>query len=67
MKVVTPQQQTLFELSSSGSNTGGWLQFSRTFKTTDVPTKCQIVLSNETIGDDWQSRAYFDSLSLVSQ
>ena len=66
MKVVTPQQQTLFELSSSGFNTGGWLQFSRTFKTADVPTKCQIVLSNETTGDDWQSRAYFDSLSLVS-
>lgn len=65
MKVVTPQQQTLFELSESSLN--GWSQFSRTFKTDDVQRKCQIVLSNETTGDNsWRYGAYFQSLSLVS-
>lgn len=66
MKIVTPQQQTLFELSNDGTNTGGWLQFSRTFKTYDMPTECQIVVSGDSIGDIWRDRVYFDSLSLVS-
>lgn len=64
MKVVTPQQQTLFEFSVAGLN--GWSQFSRTFRTADVPMECQIVLSNKTTGGDWHNLAYFDSLSLVS-
>lgn len=65
MKVVTPQQQTLFELSEDSLN--GWSQFSRTFDTGDVSRECQIVLSNETAsGDTWQYSAYFQSLSLVS-
>ena len=65
MKVVTPQQQTLFELSESSLNS--WSQFSRTFKTDDVQRECQIVLSNETTGDNsWRYSAYFQSLSLVS-
>lgn len=64
MKVVTPQQQTLFELSESSLD--GWSQFSRTFKTDDVQRECQIVLSNETGGSTWQYSAYFQSLSLVS-
>lgn len=65
MKVVTPQQQTLFELSEDSLN--GWSQFSRTFNTDDVSRECQIVLSNKTAnGDTWQYSAYFQSLSLVS-
>lgn len=65
MKVVTPQQQTLFELSNGVIQTDGWAPFSRTFKTGDVPMECQIVLSNKTINDVWRRRADFDSLSLV--
>lgn len=65
MKVVTPQQQILFELSSGGTQTGGWSSFSRTFKTGDVPTECQIVLSNKLHDGVWWRRADFDSLSLV--
>lgn len=65
MKVVTPQQQTLFELSEDSLN--GWSQFSRTFETDDVQRECRIVLSNETAnGNTWQYSAYFQSLSLVS-
>lgn len=65
MKVVTPQQQTLFELSSGVTQTDDWAPFSRTFKTGDVPMECQIVLSNNIINDVWWRRADFDSLSLV--
>lgn len=65
MKVVTPQQQTLFELNVADS--GKWRQFSRTFKTADVPMECQIVLSNGVIGDStWYYSAHFDALSLVN-
>lgn len=64
MKVVTPQQQPLFEFSVAGLD--GWSQFSRTFKTADVPMECQIMLSNKTTGGDWRNLAYFNSLSLVS-
>lgn len=65
MKVVTPQQQTLFELSENSLNS--WSQFSKTFKTDDAQKECQIVLSNETTGGStWQYSAYFQSLSLVS-
>lgn len=65
MRVVTPQQQTLFELSEKSLD--GWSQFSRTFKTDNVQRECQIVLSNETAGDNsWKYSAYFQSLSLVS-
>ena len=63
MKVVTPQQQILFELSNDGDHKGNWTPFSRTFKTGDVPMECQIVLSNKITTDVW---AEFDSLSLVS-
>ena len=70
MKVVTPQQQTLFEFSVSGNAGSGdpnsWRQFSKTFKTDSVPMECQIVLSNPHAGSDWQDRVRFDSLSLVS-
>lgn len=65
MKVVTPQQQTLFELSSGTVKTDGWAPFSRTFKTGDVPMECQIVLSNVLVDNVWWRRADFDSLSLV--
>lgn len=66
MKVVTPQQQTLFELSNGGVVTNDWAPFSRTFKTGDVPMGCRIVLSNEAPRGGWEWRAAFDSLSLVS-
>ena len=65
MKVVTPQQQILFELSNGGIQTDNWAPFSRTFKTGDVPMECQIVLSNKIQDGVWWRRADFDSLSLV--
>lgn len=59
MKVVAPQQQTLFELKPEAGSQ--YHQFSKTFKSGDVPMDCQITLSNT------GSRvAGFDSLSLVS-
>lgn len=66
MKVVTPQQQVLFELSEHSSVMRGWSQFSRTFETADVPMECRIVLTNMHIGDGVVGRVGFDSLSLVS-
>lgn len=70
MKVITPQQQTLFDFSVYGTadsgNPDGWRQFSRTFKTADVPMECQIVLSNIHAGSPRMRQADFDSLSLVS-
>lgn len=70
MKVITPQQQTLFDFSVSGNadsgDPDGWRQFSRTFKTADVPMECRIVLSNIHTSPPWTRRADFDSLSLVS-
>lgn len=68
MKVVTPQQQTLFELHNDlHAKDNPWVPFSRTFKTGDVPMECQIVLSNERIATvSWWYRVDFDSLSLVS-
>lgn len=66
MKVVTSQQQVLFELSEHSSVPYGWSQFSRTFKTADVPMECRIVLTNMNIGTSLTSCVGFDSLSLVS-
>ena len=70
MKVVTPQQQTLFEFSVTGNASSGqpesWAQFSKTFKTADVPMECQIVLSNTHGNDNWTRRVDFESLSLIS-
>ena len=65
MKVVTPQQQVLFELNEH-SPVANWSQFSRTFKTADVPMECRIVLSNMNTGQEVKHRVVFDSLSLVS-
>lgn len=71
MRVVTPQQQTLFEFGVEGFEQGSpdkqYKQFiSETFKTDDVPMECQIVLSNENVGQPWMRAVFFDSLSLVS-
>lgn len=66
MKVVTPQQQVLFELSEHSNHLYDWSQFSRTFKTADVPMECRIVLTNMHIGSGTGNRVGFDSLSLVS-
>lgn len=67
MKVVTPQQQVLFESSEHSSILYGWSQFSRTFKTADVPMECRIVLTNmHTGGSGATRRVGFDSPSLVS-
>lgn len=66
MKVVTPQQQVLFELSEHSDQLYGWSQFSRTFETADVPMECRIVLTNMLTGSSVARRVGFDSLSLVS-
>lgn len=65
MKVVTPQQQVLFEFSEHG-DLHDWSQFSRTFETADVPMECRIVLTNTRTGPDAANRVVFDSLSLFS-
>lgn len=59
MKVVAPQQQTLFEFKPEAGTK--YHQFSKTFKSGDVPMDCQITLSNT----DSVNHADFDSLSLV--
>ena len=67
VKVVTPQQQTLFEFSVAGDIAADTCrQFSGTFKTADVPMECRIVLSDGHISQSGTRRAGFDSLSLVS-
>lgn len=65
IKVVTPQQQTLFECSANGGGDDNYHQFSKTFKSWDVPMDCRITLSNATVGE-WWVHAIFDTLSLVS-
>lgn len=65
MKIVTPKQQTLFEFSVNAGGDSTYHQFSKTFKSMDVPIDCRIVLSNVTVGQ-WYEHALFDSLSLVS-
>lgn len=60
VKIVAPQQQTLFEFKPEASSK--YHQFSKTFKSLDVPVDCQITLSNT----DSTRFARFDSLSLVS-
>lgn len=66
MKIVTPQQQTLFECNVKGEGDGiTWRQFSKTFESMDVPTECQIVLSNDNVGG-YPLLVPFDTLSLVS-
>lgn len=60
MKVVAPQQQTLFEFEPEAGIE--FHQFSKTFKSLDVPMDCQITLSNT----DSNHKAGFDSLYLVS-
>lgn len=66
MKIVTPQQQTLFEFNVKGStgSSSEYVPFSKTFKSIDVPIECRITLSNVAVGE--RKRAFFDSLSLVS-
>lgn len=61
MKVVAPQQQTLFEFNPEAGSR--YHQFSKTFKSLDVPMDCQITLSNTS---SRAGGAGFDSLSLVS-
>ena len=65
MKVVTPKQQTLFEFTVKAYGNGNFKQFSKTFKSFDVPMDCQITLSNDTVGG-LSVRSFFDTLSLVS-
>lgn len=65
MKIVTPQQQTLFEFSAEGGGNGTFRQFSKTFKSMDAPMECQITLSNTNVGE-WWKYSLFDTLSLVS-
>lgn len=65
MKIVNPQHQTLTEFSVKTGGDGIFRQFSKTFKTWNVPIDCQITLSTDNVGDIYQ-RVGFDSLSLVS-
>ena len=65
MKIVTPQQQTLFECDVEGGGNGTFRQFSKTFKSMDVLMECRITLSNTSVGE-WWLLAIFDTLSLVS-
>lgn len=60
MKIVAPQQQTLFEINPEVASE--FRQFSKTFKSWDVPVDCQITLSNK----NSSYGVSFDSLSLVS-
>lgn len=62
MKIVTPQQQTLFE-SSIRKSGGKYSQFSKTFESWSVPMDCQITLSTVASDTQWVG---FDTLSLVS-
>lgn len=66
MKVVTPQQQTLFEFIAKGDSERHWIPFGKTFKTDGVPMECQIVLTNTHSTAGWSGRIEFDALSLVS-
>ena len=62
MKVVSPQNATLFEFSKQVSSLNTWTQFSKTFKSGDTPLECKIELfaaSNEI-------RVAFDTLSLIA-
>lgn len=65
MKIVNPQQQTLAEFSVKTGGDGVFRQFSKTFKSWDVPIDCRITLLNDNGGDIYR-RIGFDSLSLVS-
>lgn len=67
MKMVTPQQQTLFEFNIKGitGSSGKYVPFSKTFKSMEVPIECRITLSNDS-GNERSHRAFFDTLSLVS-
>lgn len=66
VKIVTPQQQTLFEFNVKGitGSSSEYVPFSKTFKSMDVPIECRIALSNVAVGE--RKQAFFDSLSLVS-
>lgn len=65
MKIVTPQQQTLFECDLEGDGHSTLRQFSKTFKSMDVPMECRITLSNTNVGE-WWKMVRFDTISLVS-
>lgn len=64
MKIVTPQQPTLFEFNVKGDGKS-YRPFSKTFKSMDVPMECRITLLNDDVGEWWRE-ALFDTLSLVS-
>lgn len=65
MKIVNPQQQTLAEFSVKTGGDGIYRQFSKTFKSWNVPIDCRITLSTDNVGDATR-RVGFDTLSLVS-
>lgn len=62
MKVVSPQNATLFEFSKQVSSSGTWTQFSKTFKSGDTPLECKIELS----ATSDKIRVAFDTLSLIA-
>lgn len=63
VKIVTPQQQTLFEFNVKGvtGSSSEYVPFSKTFKSMDVPIECRITVA---VGE--RKQAFFDTLSLVS-
>lgn len=65
IKAVTPEQQTLLEAPLKSNAVGSWTQFSKTFRSVDVQTECQLVLSTDSAGEQYL-RVGFDTLSLVS-
>lgn len=65
IKAVTPEQQTLLEATLKSDGHGSWAQFSKTLRSVDAPTECQLVLSNDSVGEQYL-RVGFDTLSLVS-
>lgn len=65
IKAVTPEQTTLLEAKLKSDGHGTWIPFSKTFRSADVPTECQLVISNDSVGEQYL-RVGFDTLSLVS-
>lgn len=65
VKIVTPSGNTPFRFRLEPEADFKYHQFSKKFKSWDVPVDCQITLSNDKV-DTARQRAGFDSLSLVS-
>ena len=63
---VEPQQRTLLKLSPATSGLNTWNQFSESFKSGDIPTKCRIAITATPAAGSSFFRRAFDTLSIVS-